>query len=242
MHSTTDIVIPLSGESPYNNLELRFALRSVEKYVQDLGQVWILSTSAPDWLQHVKILPIPDRHARNKDANLFDKLLFASRMEEVAETFVFLSDDQAFLAPFRAETARPVVNLRGPGDFVGKSGVWARRMLATFDRLALEGIYLRYNYDAHVPVVYRKRDFAVLGGIDYAARPGYCINTLLCGLLGRERPIAQDLVKAHAETGTARPVLTGKLYAGYNNAGFPAMRELLRERFPEKSRYEKEEL
>lgn len=235
----TDIVIPLSGESPFENEELRFALRSVEKFVQDLGTVWILSDCAPDWLQNVRILPVPDRNKHNKDANLFDKLIFAAKMPEVSDTFVFLSDDQAFLATFRAEKAQTVYNSRGRRFFASSDFKWHRRMAATFELLATRGIDLPHNFDAHVPVVYRKRDFQVLDGIDYAALPGYCINTLLCGLLGRRGEIPQAMVKAHAEGKTKSVDFTGKLFAGYNNGGFPLMRQKLAELFPAKSSFEK---
>ncbi|MBR2642408.1 MAG: hypothetical protein IKD46_04695 [Lentisphaeria bacterium] len=235
----TDIVIPLGAGSPFDNWELRFALRSVEKYVQDLNAVWIMSDCAPEWLQNVRILPVPDRHKHNKDANLFDKLIFAAKTQEVTDAFVFLSDDQAFLQPFDAKKAQIVFNPRGPGAFAGGRTKWHRRMTATFSFLAQRGIRLPYNFDAHVPVVYRKEDLKVLDGIDYATPPGYCINTLLCGLLQRRGEIPQGKVKAHAEGCTAEVDFAGKLYAGYNNGGFPLIREKLANLFPEKSRYEK---
>ena len=234
----TDIVIPLGNGSPFENWELRFALRSVEKCVQDLNTVWILSDCAPAWLKNVRILPLPDRHKHNKDANLFDKLIFAAKTPEVSDTFVFLSDDQAFLQPFDAEKAQPVFNPRGPEAFAGSSHKWHRRMTATFSLLEQRGICLPYNFDAHVPVVYRKEDFKVLEEINYTTPPGYCINTLLCGLLQRRGVLPQGMVKAHAEGSTAEVDFTGKLYAGYNNGGFPLIRKKLAELFPAKSRFE----
>ena len=62
---------------------------------------------------------------------------------------------------------------------------------------------------------------------------------LLCGLLGRRGEIPQNVVKAHAESSDAKVDFTGKLFAGYNDAGFPVMREKLAELFPEKSKFEK---
>lgn len=235
----TDIVIPLGCGSGFDNEELKFALRSTEKFVRDLGTVWILSTCAPDWLQNVRLLPVPDPHTRNKDANLFDKLLFASRMQEVSDRFVFLSDDQVFLAPFEAETARTVFNRRGPAAFAAGKIKWHRRMTATFQFLQSRGIKLSCNFDAHTPVVYRKQDLEVLTGIDYATPPGYCINTLLCGLLGRRPEVPQEMVKITAETAKQPPGLAGYQFAGYNNTGFPLIREELQKLFPEKSKFEK---
>lgn len=234
----TDIVIPLGNGSGFDNQELRFALRSVEKFVQDCGQIWIVSDCAPDWLQNVRILPVPDRHRHNKDANLFDKLIFAAKMPEMSETFVFLSDDQVFLRPFKAEKARTVFNARGPEFFAASRLKWHRRMANTFAFLKSRGVDLPYNFDAHVPVVYRKTDFAVLQGINYTAAPGFCINTLLCGLLKRRGELPQNALKATAE-GNKEPDFFLKMFLGYNNGGFPKVREKLLEWFPEKSKFEK---
>ena len=235
---SADIVIPLGNGSPFDNEELRFALRSVERFVEDRGQVWILSDCAPDWLQNVRILPVPDQHRGNKDANILDKLIFASKVPEVSETFIFLSDDQAFLAPFHAETAKTVFNPRSWRFFAEGSIRWHRRMMATFAYLAERGIRLPYNFDAHVPVVYRKQDFQLLKGVDYVRGPGFCVNTLLCGLLKRRGELPQAVVKAHVESGDSAVNMFGKQFAGYNNAGFPVLRPYLQELFPEKSRYE----
>jgi hypothetical protein len=42
----TDIVIPLSLESKFDNLELRLALRSIEKYATNVGNIHVV-TAAP---------------------------------------------------------------------------------------------------------------------------------------------------------------------------------------------------
>ena len=236
----TDIVIPLGGGSPFCNEELRFALRSAEKFVKDLHTVWIMSDCAPDWLQNVRILPVPDRHRRNKDANLFDKLIFASKMPEAAELLIWMCDDNAFLAPFDAEKAQYIFNPRGKEYFMKNQGNrWHQRMANTFRYLEERGIKLPYNFEPHVPTVYRKEELQVLNGIDYAKEPGFCVNMLLYGLLGRRGQLPQSVVKAHAETRDAKVDFTGKLFAGYNDAGFPAMLERFVELFPEKSKFEK---
>ena len=235
----TDIVIPLGGGSSFDNEELRFALRSAEKFVKDLDTVWVVSDCAPDWLQNVRILPVPDRHRHNKDANLFDKLLFASKMPELADLLIWLCDDNAFLAPFDAERARIIFNPRGREHFrLEDRNRWRRRMANTFRYLEERGIRPPYNFEPHVPTVYRKEELQVLNGIDYSADPGFCVNMLLCGLLGRRGEIPQNVVKAHAESRDARVDFTGKLFAGYNDAGFPVMRDKLAELFPEKSKFE----
>ena len=49
-----DIVIPLKADEP--NEDLRFTLRSIEKYGADYGTIWLVGY-CPRWVQNVRYLP-----------------------------------------------------------------------------------------------------------------------------------------------------------------------------------------
>ena len=242
-----DVVIPLGPGSRFGNDELRLALRSIEAHFNHLGTVWIVSTCAPDWLRNVRVLPVPDTHTENKDANLFDKLKFAAECPAVADDFCFVSDDQVFFSdydPFNAPTVR---GKWGRDHFTG-GGKWHQRMLHTFDYLAERGIALDVNLDAHVPVMYTKTDFRrALVGVDYVSPPGYCINTLVCGLTGRTGDVDMTAVKVTAESGDDLRRLAESgcafpdtaRFIGYNDDGFAGgFREALFHFFHTKSKFE----
>lgn len=233
-----DVVLPLGNGSQSNNDELRLCLRSIEQFMPSVGRVWLMTVYPPDWIRNVEIVDIPDKHRHNKDANLFDKVLSAAVNPRVSKTFVFFSDDQCLLAPFDPFTAKVVYNERGPEVF-NTSGTWHRRMTRTFELLRGRGLTLDCNFDGHVPMVYTKEEFVkALRGVDYVPEPGFCINTLVCGVLQKPKAVAMSRVKVTAESGGDRK-LEGKLYAGYNNTGFKSgMRDALFKLFPQKSRYE----
>lgn len=235
-----DVVIPLSNESRSNNDELRIALRSVEKYVKNLGIIWVLGEKVPEWLTNVKVLAIPDRFKHNKDANLFTKLLYAARCPLLSENFIFLSDDQLFLKDFDAKTSKTVFNRRGKDRF-NTTSTWHSRMRFTFEYLEKRGINLSCNFDAHVPVVYNKRIFAsIVEKVPFTNKLGFCINTLVCGLEGRNPDIDQEDVKVTLESPMTDIIFGDKLFCGYNDKGFnSALKQKLRELFPLKSKYEK---
>ena len=243
-----DIVIPLGPGSKFGNDELRLALRSIEAHFQRLGTVWIVSTCAPDWLRNVRVLPVPDTHTDCKDANLFDKLKFAAECPAVAEDFCFVSDDQAFLSDFDPFNAPTVFNGHGRDHFSDGGGKWSERMVHTFDYLRTQGIELDHHFDAHVPVMYTKTAFrAALDGVDYATPPGYCINTLVCGLSRRTADVEQHTVKVTAESADDLRALVESgcafpdtaRFVGYNDAGFVGgFREALFHFFPNKSKFE----
>ena len=243
-----DIVIPLGVGSKFGNDELRLALRSIERHFQHLGTVWIVSTCAPDWLCNVRILPVADTHTDCKDANLFDKMKAVAGHPAVRENFCFVSDDQCFFAPYDPFEATTVYSTHGRQHFVESGTRWSERMVHTFDYLAGRGIALDCNFDAHTPVMYRKTDFlAALDGVEYATVPGYCINTLVCGLTGRKPEAEMNSVKVTAEgdeslrrlaeSGCAFPDTAR--FVGYNDSGFVGgFREALFHFFPEKSKFE----
>lgn len=238
-----DIVIPLSKESKNQNLQLRIALRSIQKYVHNLNNVWILTEYLPQWVQNVRVMQIPDSYTRNKDANLFKKLLAAVNNPQVLQHFIFLSDDQLFVAPYDPNISKTVFNRRGRSSFSKSNKKWCKRMVATFDKLLQYDIQLDCNFDAHVPVTYTKKDFQVLQGIDYITEPGYCINTLICGLNHRQKGIQQSLVKFTGQSQQQgckfKQQYLDKLYVGYNDSGFAVMKDQLINIFNQKSNYQK---
>ena len=233
-----DLVVPLSNESRFNNKELKYALRSAERFVRHLGKVWLITTSVPDWITNVNVIEVPDIYPNNKDANIIGKLLNASMHPKVSKNFIFLSDDQVFLKPFITYKKKTVYNNRGPDNFTGKSK-WHNRMNNTFKFLKSKGINLSYNFDAHTPVLYTKNDFKVLHNVNYASQPGFCINTLLCGLLRFPGVLPQEDVKLTVESADAPINLENKLFLGYNDKGFPLVEPILEELFPDKSSFEK---
>lgn len=237
-----DIVIPLSQESLWGDLELRMALRSIARYVPQTGEVWIVTEELPGWCRRVRHLRHGDRYRANKDANLFAKVLRACREKELSEKFLFWSDDQVVLHHLPPEGIPPVYNRRGPEAFRGK-GRWHERMRHTFDFLAGRGTRLDWNWDSHVPQRFDKKLFAeLIAPLDYVSPPGFCINTLYFGLLRFPPLVPQEPVKMTCESD--RPVTaldTRKLFLGYNdNALRNGLAELLKQKFPAPCRYEAE--
>lgn len=241
MNKKIDIVIPLNNESPMNDLELRMALRSIETYGVNTGEVYIVTDDLPAWLCNVHHLAVGDKHRRNKDANLIDKLLAACQVEELSQRFIFWSDDQLALRKFDAAILMPVYNPRGPAAF-RRHCRWYDRMLNTFNYLHSRGRKLDWNWDSHLPqLLDKKRFYELISPIDYGRLPGYCVNTLYFGLINVLPLIEQNLIKASWETSEKMGKLPeDKLFLGYNDEAMKSdLPQLLQERFPDRSRYER---
>ena len=77
--------------------------------------------------------------------------------------------------------------------------------------------------------------------VNYRQEPGYCINTLYCGMAGMQGGVPQSLIKYTAETATnLKELPKDKLFIGYNDEAMKSdLPQLLQEHFREKCKYEK---
>ena len=237
-----DIVIPLGSESFSNNLELRLALRSINRFAAGAGNIWIVGETIPHWLQNIRHLPIPDKHRHNKDANIIDKLSAAVNEKDLTSRFVFWSDDQAALHRFIVKNMVPVFNRRKRKDFT-RERMWHRRMRNTFDFLQQNNINLNWNWDSHVPQIMEKSLFKkLMESVDYQKPPGYCVNTLYFGLARTPPRLEQSRIKTTCEAEQNYPFLPAeRLFLGYNDAACRGnLLQLLMQYLPQRSIYEKD--
>lgn len=239
----TDIVIPLSKESQSNNLELRIALRSIEKYGKNVGNIWLLTEADLPWAKNVNIIKKGDPIKNNKDANLINKVITACENPDVSERFMFWSDDQLLQSEVDLDVAPVVFNPRGYHNLKNAGNKWQQRLFHTLDYVAKQtGIIMTYNFDSHVPQPYNKnKALEVFKSVPYMEQPGFCINTIYFGMLNNPPQIHQKIIKTTFEKGSIS--VTNKMcpYVGYDNASFLSGLWLwLVGRFPEPSKYEKD--
>ena len=71
----TDILIPLGTGSRHDNLELRYCLRSIEKHLKGVGNIFLVGEK-PDWVQNVIHIPAKDNPNNwNRARNIYDKIM-----------------------------------------------------------------------------------------------------------------------------------------------------------------------
>lgn len=239
-----DVIIPLGRGSRFNNRELRFALRSIERFVQNVRNIYIATDNPPSWLQNITIVNIPDKYKHNKDANLFDKILAVCKTTDIGEYFLVWSDDQAAIGNIDVNNIN-IYNTRKKKSFQNRNHTWSKRMVNTFEYLEKQGINLEYNWDSHTPHLYKKSDIIkILESLPYTDNPGFCLDTTLMGLTRAKPSIIQDAVKINAEFKTPQNGWglgkAGMLFIGYNDAAFgTGLQEELAGYLPNQSKYEK---
>lgn len=227
-----DIVIPYNG----NGESIIYALRSIEKYFP-YGKIFIVTDGDCKNLKNVEILKMGNHHDHNKDANLFDKVIFACE-NGVGDEFMFWSDDQALLSEYKPMT---VYNRRNTFEMV-PSCKWEMRLVRTgkfIDKVF--GRHLPFNFDSHVPQLMKRNEFLKIKNIDYQSGLGFTICTLYFGMAGYGDVIEQGMVKATFECGRFDlNSANGKMWVGWDRDSYEnfGVRGWLKNRFPKKSIFE----
>ncbi len=252
-----DLMYPLGTGSSWENNELKYSLRSMEKNLPQLGKVFIVG-HRPHWLidncgflEHV---PLPDIHEKNKDANLLDKILHVCEHTDISEVFLRSSDDQLLMR----EPVDDELCVRYAYDIADRTASWwskniknkwYRRLRRTYGFL-LQREKSTLHCDCHLPQPMRKSEVArLLPNINYARSIGFCTNTLLLNLMKNSIGISFRKMKRkklsvefpYEDIHTLEKDAANRLWIGYNDKGLnDVMKEFLEKTFSNPSRFERE--
>lgn len=226
--------------------ELKYSIRSVEKFFQGAPQVWIVG-DRPDWYTgpfvHAPRITTRGHSARLDRAAKLRRIL---QTLQIPEEFVWMMDDIYFVEPVTAEELqRP----RSDGHITPRDlrrrrrgGPWKRQKLRTWRALHERGRPL-YDYAAHMPIIYRKANLQLLFRRYDLVRTEYVDDLLYCNEFYDEEPHPAEEVR-HRECGkpdeaTLRERLKGKLFFNHGNRAYTqAVEHILRELLPCPSTYE----
>jgi hypothetical protein len=225
-----DLVYPLGTGSYWNNNELRFSLRSVEKYLTNVDKVWIIGI-LPDWLQNVTHITYTDHVGKPPDYNMMKKLARACQ-EDVSDDFIYMNDDHYLLSAYNANNFPNYYHgtieeyLKGRGlDGYGKR---CRNTLKS-----LNGNSTNY-YDIHYPIQLNKKSFKelVVDAVDWNVPHAYIIKSLYANSLQLE-----SIPETDYKTNVIPPP-EAKVFSSFPHMK-DAVKVYLNQRFPEQSKYER---
>jgi hypothetical protein len=235
----TSIIIPLGTGSRWDNTELRYCMRSIEKHLTGYGDIFIIGEK-PDWLRNVIHIPHDEGfnpQSYEKDRNIFNKIMAACADERVSDDFLFMNDDHFLLQDYEA------------GKFPYYCYGWIDEFLTVTDykhtvantNAAIDTQDAVYA-DIHCPIVYNKFNFkAVISQLDWSRKYGFCIKTVSCnavvGLKATEYP---DLkINEVYSADKIRKLIAGRLWFSIGDrAREGGLLKVLQELYPHKSKYE----
>jgi len=165
--------------------EIRFSVRSVEKFFQGKAKCLIIGDKPP-WYSgpHLKKNRIgkDTNHRRFRDT--LSKLYWMATRPEVDNEFIWMMDDIYFLKPFSVEDIQqPRAEQWGPSEF----NSWQRRKTNTMATLA-ERERTTHDYATHMPHHVEKEKLAALFE-EFNLHENTLLWEVLYGNTHREQPI-----------------------------------------------------
>jgi hypothetical protein len=233
----TSIVLPLGTGSRHNNLELRYCLRSIEKYLTGYSDVFIVG-DLPDWLRNVIHIPCYDQGDKtyDKERNIYTKIMAACADERVSEDFLFINDDHYLLQGYEA------------GKFPYYCHGWLRNQMTVTDyKHTVSNTMKAFEdsmpyFDIHCPIRYNKFKFeAAMSQLVWSKPFGYCIKTGYCNnIIGLKATECPDLkINEAYPAQKIRQMLTGRPWFSVGDRSFDGgIRRVLQDLYPHKSKYE----
>lgn len=230
----TDICIPLNNRSTQRNLELRYCLRSIEKHLTGVGDIFIIG-HMPEWVTNCIHIPFDeDPRNRFRDRNIMNKMLAACKDDRVSDDFLMVHDDHFLLADYEAGKF-PYYHMGPMNEGYGQYGETKQntKSLLSF----VEGFN---NYDCHCPIVFNKQLFKRVAQADWSIWYGYCLKTLYCVMNGIEGEYMDDIkIRMPLSHGGVMELLNARKWFSIGDRCFSdGMKEVLSSLYPNKSRYE----
>ena len=231
-----DIVIPLGTGSKWRNNELRYALRSIDKHLYDVRHVVIVG-ELPSWCTNIIHIPAKNKPGR-KEFSIFSKIMASVNDSQVSNPFVFSNDDifllkkiSAYEIPFWYDNTLQHWYNKSSGHYKGA-------ISNVINEVRHSDLYT----DIHAPIVYLKERMQhIEAKIDWSRE--YVVKSLYTSVNffgDYQFEEMQDCkINANRTEQEIKALIKDRLFFSVGDYGInAAMRKILFELFPEKSKFE----
>jgi hypothetical protein len=237
MKKLIDVVYIFGKGSPWQNNELRYSLRSVEKNLRYYRNVFLIGAK-PDFIgPEVIEVPYKDVYA-NKQRNIMSKILRACNDSRISQEFMLFNDDYFLLEP----TEAPTYPYYFDKDLKTKSNEYSNAYKNCIDETiqALQGKDGRH-FDIHKPIIYNKLKFKAMVAIyDWNVRYGYIVKSMYCNhnnIQGVQ--MADNKINYPYRAELIEQINTGQpMFSIGDKALNQAMKAYIMKKFPNKSSFE----
>lgn len=144
----TVAVYYVGGPDPDDREELRYSLRSLEKHVPSITEVWVIG-DVPDWFAGVKV---PLQPLAEKFANARQSITRFVNLPNVPDEFVLMMDDIYVTEPADDLPLIHLGRVTGYSAYKTGAGTYAQAVRDTADWLISQGYGDPLAYLAHTPV------------------------------------------------------------------------------------------
>ncbi len=237
------ILLPLGTGSNWQDNELRYCLRSIQKHLSGVDQIIIIGHK-PKWLlpgENLIYVPYPETATtRNKERNIHRKILHAINAGFVSGDFLFMNDDHFLLQDFKA----PEFPFHHKGPMkptdLPPGNTYRKTMENTVDYMRKKQVPAPLNYDTHCPIIYNAEKYLkLMGGIEFPGF-GYCIKSMYANRAGIVGEYYPDLKLGKPDTDLEiKTAIAGRMYFSISaKTTGDLLESVLAELYPEKSFWE----
>lgn len=233
-----DVVIPLGRGTKWKDNELRYALRSIERYAKGVDKIWVVG-ERPTFLTNVS--HISQKDVGQKEFNIMVKTRVACLHPDVSEDFLFTNDDIFFTRETEISQTpyyrRPTTLSDG---YVKDRGNYQVSIGNTIKALSAHG-FKDYYFDIHTPIIYSKKKYIeVMRKYHWGIPKGYVIKSLYANTLGIGGEVLEDVkIRTPLESSQIMTLFATNPFVSIGDGGMNThLKETLEKLFPEKSRYE----
>jgi len=255
--ANVDLVYPYVKDSNWDCLQ--YSIRSMEENFLDLRNIWIIGDT-PEWANDkLNIVSVNSYHRGNwpsdfsRNRDYCHKILTAALTSQISNLFLCASDDHYLLSPRKAEDffdhqmIREDLNV--PAQHRDITNDWRVALWATYQKIILEG-WAGMSYETHTPKLIEKeklvRTFAHFGYGDGKLiwHTAY-FNMFPMPGQGHWSEISEMKVGAYKpedinDMDKFRQSVKDGVFLNHNDTGLSEeVKEVIRERFPTPSSYEK---
>lgn len=230
-----DIVIPLGSGSKWSDNELRYCLRSIDRFGQDISNIYIIGNK-PAFLNELPI-HIPFNEGKIKEKNIWDKVLKSCNTPEISDSFFFCNDDFFFLKPFSAINYpyyfRPTYRMPNAPYF--------KILQRSMDLYGAMGLPQKH-FDVHRPMIINKPKFINTYQAfepELSKHKGLIMKSSYCNLNGIEGIPTTDIKLRRRDSLRLNEVLKDvDMFSIYDDVINKNFINYMKIKFPEKSKYE----
>lgn len=232
-----DIFYILGNGSPFNNEELRYSLRSVERHLKNIGRIIVVGENPNFLSDEVEYHYIKEAKC-NKECRILKKIFTACELGIVKGDFLFMNDDFFFTKDVDATTYpyyySKCLSEGSPNKFYSKNIESTHNYLKGLGCTAM-------NFDVHTPIIYNSEKFLELQPhiIHSKRNPwGFVVKSMYSNIHGIVGELYED-VKINRINDYTLARIEKTNCVSYSDVGYKrGVKEYLMELFPEKSKYE----
>ena len=232
-----DIIYTLGNGSIWDNNELRYSLRSLEHNCKYIDRVFVIGDSC-DWFSS-EIIHVPFIETKTRAFNVLDKFLYFFKSFDVKDV-LYMMDDVFLLEDVYPDTY-PFYYKNNLPEIVKNQNNYNNSLIDTRRYLIALGKECKH-FGCHVPIVYNKEKFLSIDWSPFYDYPnGLSIRSVYCNVLGIEGKHRRD-VKFYDITNVhdlQNRIRGSDCFSIADNVIYNGVSEFLKNRFPQKSRFEK---